>query len=171
MSDTVLARSPSLPTTTAAAGAWSRLFATDTSNKILLGQRLLLAAVMFPHGAQKLFGWFGGGGFDGTMAYLTGPGHLPWIVALLVVLAESIGAIALAAGAFSRVAALGIVSVMVGAVATVHLPHGFFMNWFGNQAGEGFEYHLLVLALAVPILVAGGGKWAVDSVIARRAGR
>lgn len=143
------------------------LFETDGST-IRFVQRLVLAAVIFPHGAQKLLGWFGGHGFQGTMTYLTGQAGLPWIVALLVVLAESIGAVLLALGLLSRLGALGIASVMVGAIATVHAKVGFFMNWSGNQAGEGFEFHLLALALALPIVVAGGGRYAIDREIARR---
>lgn len=148
--------------------AW--LLETDSSTA-RLAQRLVLAAVMFPHGAQKLFGWFGGYGFDGTMGFLTGQVGLPWIVALTVILAESVGALALAAGLLSRIAAAGIAAVMIGAVVTAHLPHGFFMNWSGQQGGEGFEYHLLALALALPIVVRGGGRLAVDAVIARASAR
>lgn len=144
-----------------------RLFATDNS-RVLFAQRLVLALVIFPHGAQKLLGWFGGYGFSGTMGYLTEGAGLPYPVALTVVLAESLGAVALAFGLLSRVTAAGIAAVMVGAVLTVHLQAGFFMNWTGAQAGEGFEYHLLALALAIPIVVKGGGAWAVDQAIARR---
>lgn len=142
------------------------LFATDQSTT-RFAQRLVLAAVMLPHGAQKLLGWFGGGGFSGTMEYFTGPGGLPWLVALLVILAESIGALALLTGFLSRVTALGIAAVMIGAIATVHAKVGFFMNWTGAQGGEGFEYHLLALALALPIVVLGGGRFSIDGVIAR----
>ena len=147
-----------------------RLFQTDAS-KSRAFQRLVLAAVMFPHGAQKLFGWFGGYGFDGTMGYLTSSVGLPSPLALLVILAESFGAIALAAGAFSRVTAFGIAAVMVGAVLTGHLSHGFFMNWSGTSAGEGFEYHLLALALSLPLIVKGGGAWSLDSEFARKLGK
>jgi putative oxidoreductase len=139
-----------------------QLFQTDSS-KSRAFQRIALAAVMFPHGAQKLLGWFGGPGFDGIMGYLTKSVGLPTPVAFLVVIAESVGAVALAAGAFTRVAAFGIAAVMTGAVLTSHLSNGFFMNWMGNQAGEGFEFHLLALALALPLIVRGGGAWAADS--------
>lgn len=144
-----------------------RLFETDDS-WVRLAQRLVLAAVIFPHGAQKLLGWFGGFGFEGTMGFLTQGAGLPAPLAVTVILAESVGAVALALGLFSRVTALGIASVMVGAVVTTHLGNGFFMNWAGSQAGEGFEYHLLALALAVPVIVKGGGALAVDSALARR---
>jgi putative oxidoreductase len=144
-----------------------RLFQTDTS-KSRAFQRLVLAAVMFPHGAQKLFGWFGGYGFEGTMGFLTKSVGLPAPIALLVILAESFGAVALAAGALSRVTALGIASVMVGAMLTGHVSHGFFMNWSGTNGGEGFEYHLLALALCLPLIVKGGGAWSLDSIFARK---
>lgn len=144
--------------------AW--LFSTDGAG-VRLGQRLLLAAVFFPHGAQKLLGWFGGYGYAGTMRFFTEKAGLPWLVAFLVVCIESLGPIALALGLLARPAALGVISLMVGAVLTTHLPNGFFMNWFGNQKGEGFEYHLLVIALAIPIVVLGAGRASLDGVIAR----
>jgi putative oxidoreductase len=144
------------------------LFRTDEGNRALLIQRLLLGLVIFPHGAQKLFGWFGGYGFSGTMNFFTGTMHLPSLIALLVILIESIGAVLLALGLLSRLAAAGVSAVMVGAVVTSHLSHGFFMNWFGNQQGEGFEFHLLALALAIPIVIWGGGAAALDSAIFQR---
>lgn len=144
------------------------LFKTDTQSSMLTIQRALLGAVMFPHGAQKLFGWFGGYGFDGTMKFLTDTVHLPSPIALLVILAESIGALMLIAGLGTRIAALGISAVMVGAVLTSHGSVGFFMNWFGNQPGEGYEYHLLALALSVPLVIAGGGRYAADSWLKAR---
>lgn len=130
--------------------------------------RLALAVVIFPHGAQKLFGWFGGYGFEGTMGFLTGSVGLPWLVALLVIVIETFGALALAAGFLSRVAAAGIAAVMIGAVATSHLQFGFFMNWSGTQGGEGFEYHLLALALTAILIVRGGGAASVDRAISAR---
>lgn len=145
-----------------------RLLMTDPENRILLAQRVALAAVMLPHGAQKLLGWFGGYGFEGTMSFFTDTMHLPAPLALLVILGESLGPLLLAIGLGTRLAALGITSIMIGAVVTTHLPHGFFMNWFGQQGGEGIEYHLLALALAVPLLVAGGGAAALDTWVGRR---
>jgi putative oxidoreductase len=144
------------------------LFKTDTQNSMLTIQRALLGAVMFPHGAQKLFGWFGGYGFDGTMKFLTDTVHLPSPIALLVIVVESIGALLLIAGLGTRIAALGISAVMVGAVLTSHGSVGFFMNWSGNQTGEGYEYHLLALALSVPLVIAGGGRYALDSWVRAR---
>ena len=128
--------------------------------------RVMLALVIFPHGAQKLLGWFGGNGFGGTMEFFTQQAGLPWVVAFLVIIGESFGALALAAGLFTRFSAASLGIIMLGAVAMVHWPHGFFMNWFGQQAGEGFEFHLLVIGMALALVANGGGKWSVDGVIA-----
>ena len=139
-----------------------RFFETD-SDKTLFAQRIVLGGVMLPHGAQKLLGWFGGhGGFDSTMSYLTGTLHLPAVLAFLVIMSEALGSLGLVFGLGTRLAAFGSAATMIGAVLTCHLQAGFFMNWFGTQQGEGFEYHLLALALAVPLVVRGGGAWALD---------
>ena len=130
--------------------------------------RVMLAVVIFPHGAQKLLGWFGGNGFSGTMSFFTDTMGIPWILALLVVVAEFFGSLGLVVGFLTRIAALGIGMVMTGAIFMVHLEHGFFMNWSGNQAGEGFEYHLLVLAIVLALLIKGGGAWSVDRALALR---
>lgn len=127
--------------------------------------RLTLALVIFPHGAQKMLGWFGGFGFSGTMDYFTGAIGVPAAIALLVILIEFFGPIALAAGLFTRGAALGIGAVMVGAIAMQHWQHGFFMNWTGQQAGEGFEFHLLVLGIALVLLLKGSGALSLDRVL------
>ena len=124
--------------------------------------RLTLALVLFPHGAQKLLGWFGGYGWSGTMGFLTGTIGVPSVIAALVIVIEFFAPIALLLGLLTRPAALGVVAVMVGAIATVHAPNGFFMNWSGAQAGEGFEYHLLVLGIAAALIVGGGGRGALD---------
>ena len=129
--------------------------------------RLSLGVVMFAHGAQKALGWFGGHGFDATMGALTGAMGLPSFVAFLVIVIEFLGAIALIVGALGRLAALGIGAVMVGAVVSVHLPHGFFMNWFGNQSGEGFEYHILAVALSAGVTIAGSGAYSMDRLFDR----
>ena len=147
-----------------------RFLTTDPTNRILFAQRLVLAAVMLPHGAQKLLGLFGGHGFEGTMGYFTGSLGIPAPIALLVILGESFGPILLALGLGTRLAAFGVTAIMLGAAAT-HVPYGFFMDWFGAQGGEGFEYHLLALALSVPLLIAGGGAAALDTVLARRLGK
>ena len=128
--------------------------------------RLTLAVVMFPHGAQKTLGWFGGYGFRNTMASFTKSGFPP-ALAFLAVMAELLGPLGLAIGLLTRVAALGIAVVMLVAILTVHRQHGFFMNWSGTQAGEGVEYHLLALGAAVALIVDGAGAWSIDALIAR----
>ncbi len=127
--------------------------------------RVILGCVMLPHGAQKLFGWFGGFGFTNTMTYFTQTAGLPWIIAFLIIMGESLGSLGLIVGFFTRLSALGLICIMVGAIITVHIPNGFFMNWFGKQAGEGFEYHLLVIGMSIPLLISGGGKYSVDALI------
>ena len=121
-----------------------------------------------PHGAQKLLGWYGGFGFDGTMGFFTQKLGLPWIVAFLVIIGESFGAIGLLAGFLTRIAAASFIVIMLGAIVTAHLPFGFFMNWSGQQQGEGFEYHLLVIGMNAALLIAGGGKWSADRMIAKQ---
>ncbi len=145
-----------------------RLFDTK-DNVSLLVARLALGIVFFPHGAQKLLGWFGGFGFSGTLDALT-QGGMPWIVALLVILGESLGSISLILGFLSRFCAFGIGCIMLGAILIVHHQNGFFMNWQGNQKGEGFEYHLLALGLAFALMIGGGGKWSVDRLISQKLG-
>ncbi len=140
-------------------------FKTDDSWTGLV-LRIGLAVVMLPHGAQKLLGWFGGYGYDGTMGFFTQQMGLPWLVAFLVIIGESLGSVALVAGLLTRFTAASFIVIMIGAIALVHAPHGFFMNWFGQQSGEGFEYHLLVIGMSAALVIAGGGKWAVDNIIA-----
>ena len=124
--------------------------------------RLTLAVVMFPHGAQKLLGWFGGYGYSGTMGFLTEQIGLPWLVAFGVILLEFFGPLLLLIGLGTRVVAAGFAALMVGAIATVHLSHGFFMNWSGQQEGEGFEYHLLMIGLGLALMLTGAGRWSLD---------
>lgn len=128
-------------------------------------QRLALAVVMFPHGAQKLLGWWGGYGFEGTLGYLTGTVGLPAALAVGVILLEFVGPLLLAFGLLVRPVALGLVGIMIGAITSVHAAHGFFMNWSGAQAGEGFEYHLLVIALGLGLALTGGGRLALDRAL------
>ena len=130
--------------------------------------RVVLGCVMFPHGAQKLFGWFGGFGFTNTMNYFTETAGLPWIIAFLIIMGESLGSLGIILGFFTRLAAFGLICIMVGAIITVHIPNGLFMNWFGKQAGEGFEYHLLVIGISIPLLISGGGKYSVDGLINKK---
>jgi putative oxidoreductase len=127
--------------------------------------RLALAATMFPHGAQKALGWFGGYGLEGTLGAFTQNG-MPLPLALAVIAAELLGPIALVAGFFTRWSAFGIGLVMTGAALMVHASNGFFMNWMGTQKGEGIEYFIPVVAIALVLMIKGGGRWAVDRVIA-----
>lgn len=125
--------------------------------------RLALGLMILPHGLQKTLGWFGGHGFKGSMGYLTESVGAPWIFALLAILAESVGGLMLLAGFGTRAAALGVGGVMLVA-ATQHWSNGFFMNWFGNQKGEGVEFHLLALGIAGALLILGGGRFSVDAL-------
>lgn len=139
----------------------TKLLVTNDS-ALLLFLRIVLALVILPHGLQKLLGWFGGFGFTGTMSYFTDTLGIPWIFGFAAILAETVGALLLLTGLLSRLAALSIGVVMVVATLIVHLPNGFFMNWFNNQAGEGFEFFLLAIAIAVVVVIAGGGAWSLD---------
>ena len=141
------------------------LLRTDDSLALLLA-RLALGGVMLPHGLEKTLGLFGGGSFAATMEFFTAKAGMPASLAVLVIVAESAGALGLIVGLLTRVAGFGIGSVMVGAILTVHLQNGFFMNWFGQQQGEGIEYHLLALGLALALFVGGGGKASIDRGIA-----
>jgi putative oxidoreductase len=141
------------------------LFKTDGSVATLL-LRLTLGVVFFPHGAQKVLGWFGGHGFAGTMGAFTQQMHIPALFAFLAIAAEFAGSIGLIVGLLTRIAALGIFCNMIVAVLTVHGKNGFFMNWSGNQKGEGFEYHLLVIGVALVLMIRGGGKLSADEMIA-----
>jgi putative oxidoreductase len=144
-----------------------KLFETDEAWTGLI-LRVMLGVVMFPHGAQKFLGWYGGFGFAGTLGFFTEQMHLPWLVALLVIIGESFGSLGLLIGLLTRFTAASMALIMVGAIGLVHWPNGFFMNWSGKQAGEGFEYHLLVIAICAALVITGAGKWSVDSVIAKK---
>ena len=134
----------------------------DLSGPIL---RLVLGVVMFPHGAQKMLGWFGGQGFEATMEHFTGTMGIPWSLGLLAILFEFLGSVALVFGLFTRLCALGIGAVMVVGAWKVHFDHGFFMNWFGRQSGEGYEYHILAVGIALALLIRGGGRWSLDGMM------
>jgi putative oxidoreductase len=140
------------------------------NDSVIAVLRLVLGIVFFAHGAQKMLGWFGGYGFAGTMGYFTGPPPqgvgVPYVFGVLAICAEFLGGIGLILGLLSRVAALGVMINMATAIALVHLPFGFFMNWGGSAKGEGYEFHLLALALGFAILVYGGGAFSVDSMLA-----
>lgn len=145
---------------------WNKLIHTDGSVAPLIA-RLALGIVIFPHGAQKLLGWFGGYGFSGTMGFFSSQGF-PTALGFLAIVAEFFGSLGLITGLLSRVAAFGISCVMLVAMVTVHLGNGFFMNWLGNQKGEGFEYHILALGLALIVMVRGAGAWSADGVLSAK---
>ncbi len=141
-----------------------RKLLTTTDDWTLALLRLVLGVVFFAHGAQKMLGWFGGYGFSATMGHFTHSG-IPAPFAFLAIAAEFFGGIGLILGLLSRVAAFGIIVNMVVAVLRVHMRFGLFMNWSGAQKGEGFEYHLLAVALGIAILVKGGGAFSVDHML------
>jgi putative oxidoreductase len=144
-----------------------KLLATVNDNTLTF-MRLILGVVFFLHGSQKLLGWFGGFGFSGTMNFFTSMLHIPAPFAVLAICAEFFGGIGLILGLLARVAAFGIAVNMVVAVLMVHFANGPFMNWYGNQKGEGYEFHLLVLALAITIIIRGAGAFSVDGAIAAK---
>jgi len=143
------------------------LFKTNNSFAPTLA-RITLGLVMFPHGAQKVLGWFGGYGFHGSMNFFTEQMHIPAVFAVLAIAAEFLGSLGLITGFLSRIAALGIAMNMIVAVKMVHAANGFFINWFGNQKGEGYEYHILAVGLALIVIIYGAGKASVDAAIAGR---
>jgi putative oxidoreductase len=141
-----------------------KLLVTD-DNAATVILRLVLGVVFFAHGAQKMLGWFGGYGFSGTMGYFTGTAHIPAVFAFLAIAAEFFGGLGLIFGFLTRIAAFGISVNMLVAIATVHGAMGFFMNWTGAQKGEGFEYHLLVLAITAFLMIRGAGAFSIDRAI------
>lgn len=138
-----------------------KLTATENSFAITV-LRLVLGVVFFAHGAQKVLGWFGGNGFSGTMHFFTTGMHIPALFAFLAICAEFFGGLGLIVGLLTRVAAFGIFVNMLVAIATVHGGNGFFMNWAGTKKGEGYEYHLLVLAMTFLLMVKGAGAVSAD---------
>ncbi len=143
-----------------------KLFKT-TPNYALTILRVVLGIVFFAHGAQKMLGWFGGYGFSGTMGFFTQQMHIPAPLAFLAIAAEFFGGLGLILGLLSRVAAFGIAVNMLVAILTVHGQFGLFMNWGGTQKGEGFEYHLLAVAIAAAIIAEGAGALSFDATLAR----
>jgi putative oxidoreductase len=141
-----------------------KLVATDNDIATAI-LRLALGAIFFAHGAQKMLGWFGGYGFTGTMGFFTGLLHIPAPFAFLAIAAEFFGSLGLIFGLLTRVASVGIFCNMVVAVMMVHHQFGLFMNWTGAQKGEGFEFHLLVLAAAVLLMIRGAGAASVDRLL------
>ncbi len=141
-----------------------------TDDPAALVARLALALVIFPHGAQHALGWLGGYGFAGTYEWMTGTLGIPGPFAALAIVTELLAPAALLLGLGGRLAALGIAGLMLVAGFT-HLEHGFFMNWFGRLApgAEGYEYHILAMALAVVVILKGSGAASLDRALVRSA--
>lgn len=143
------------------------LFRTGNSLALLIG-RLALGSVMFAHGAQKVLGWYGGAGFEKTIEVFQAKMGFPaWMTILLMVI-EFFGSLGLIFGLLTRLAAFGIATSISVCAYLNHLQHGFFMNWFGTQKGEGIEYHVLVLGIALGLIVSGGGFMSLDKLLAKR---
>lgn len=145
---------------------WQKLVATSNDYSLLF-LRFILGGVMFLHGCQKMLGLFGGLGFAGTMQFFTSYLHIPALFAFLAIVAEFFGGMGLIVGFLSRVAALGIMTNMIVAILLIHKNFGIFMNWFGNQKGEGFEYHLLAIAACFVVIVRGSGALSVDRALTK----
>jgi putative oxidoreductase len=128
--------------------------------------RVTLALVLVPHGLQHMLGWFGGYGFGGTLGWMTGTLGFPAPLAALAITTEFVAPFALLLGFAGRPAALGILGLMLGALST-HVANGFFMNWFGSlpAGSEGFEYHIVVMALAATVVLQGSGAWSIDRLL------
>jgi putative oxidoreductase len=148
---------------------WKALIRT-TNDPAATAMRVALGLVILPHGLQKSLGWFGGPGFGATLGFFDQALGVSAPLTALVVLAEVAGGVGLIVGFLSRVAAASIALVMVGAVSLVHGQFGFFMNWSGTAAGEGFEYHILASVLALAVMIRGSGALSVDCALARRLG-
>ena len=139
----------------------------STNNDVALTiLRLVLGIVFFAHGSQKMLGWFGGFGFHGTMGFFTHMG-MPAPMAFLIIFTEFFGGLGLIFGLLTRIAALGIDGLMIGAIFMVHLQNGFFMNWMGTQKGEGFEFHLLAIGMAAALLLRGAGAFSLDRALSK----
>lgn len=143
--------------------SWRTALATP-DDRVGLAQRGLLAGIMFPHGAQHALGWFGGCGFEGTYGWMTGTLGIPGPLAALAIVTELVAPLFLVVGLGGRAAAAGLGAILAVA-ATTHLSNGFFMNWLGAKSGEGFEYHLLGIALAIGIVVRGSGALSLDRAL------
>lgn len=142
-----------------------QILSTSSSNALLV-VRLTLAIVLFPHGAQKLLGWFNGPGFDGSMYYFTQIVSIPAVLGILVILIEFFGALLLFLGAGTRIIAVGVIGLFLG-IMQLQIPYGFFVNWTGSQKGEGIEFSLLVIGMALALLLGGSGKFSVDKTFSK----
>ena len=139
------------------------LFETNESYAPLI-LRILLGSVVLMHGMQKLLGWFGGFGFSKTMGFFTESVGLPWIIGFLIIMLETLGALALIIGLGTRIISFFYIVLPFGMIVTIHFKNGFFMNWFGTLKGEGYEYFILWIGMALALFITGGGKYAIDKI-------
>ena len=144
----------------------NKLLATSNDSLLTL-MRLALGIVFFAHGSQLVLGWFGGYGYTASMHAFTQDMHIPAVFAFLAIMAEFLGGLGLIVGLLGRVAAFGILATMLVAVVKVHFGFGYFMNWFGNLKGEGYEYNLLAIVIAIVLIVRGSGALSIDRALAK----
>jgi putative oxidoreductase len=130
--------------------------------------RVVAGGVMLTHGAQKMLGWFGGLGFSRTMQVFSHGRGIPPVFVFLMICAEFFGALGMFLGCLSRIAAFSVFVDMVVAASLVNIHFGFFANWNGSQKGEGIEYHLLMIGMALAIMIRGGGAFSVDRLLVPR---
>lgn len=143
-----------------------KLMETNEDRIPMLG-RLALGIVILPHGAQNLFGWFGGPGIDGALGYYSALG-VPAFLGWMALITQFFGGLALILGFLGRVAAFGVALVLLVAVIKLHWSVGFFMNWTGALKGEGFEFHILAVTLAMIVIIRGSGALSVDRALTAR---
>jgi len=151
-----------------AARTWQLLFRTSNDLTLTIA-RLMLALVFLGHGTQKMFGWFGGLGYSGTLTVFEDTMGIPPALTTMAMVAEVFGGLGLLVGLLTRIAAAGVMVVMIVAPLANGLYVRFFMNWTGRNPGEGFEYHLLAIALILVVMVHGAGALSLDRHIALRA--
>lgn len=145
-----------------------RILGTNPKNTSAFIARVFLAVVVFPHGAQKLLGWFGGYGFQGTLNSLTHNSGLAGIIALLVIIIEFFAPLFLIFGFLTRMAAFAIGVEFIGIVLKAHIHNGFFMNWYKQpNKGEGLEYFILLFALVIITIISGGGRASIDAALSQ----
>lgn len=138
------------------------LFGTFGSKSLLI-VRVALGVIFFAHGAQKVFGWFGGPGLRGVIGYFKQALGVPAPLTVLAAFTELLGGLAMIVGLLVRPAAVGLVIVMLVAVAKVHWPNGFFLNWSIEPGkGHGFEMNLALIAMALAVLAGGAGALSID---------
>lgn len=141
-----------------------KILFTDNKNSYALIARWAIAIVIFPHGAQKVLGWFGGAGLSNTIDFFSSALNIPVFLTIMVLFAEFLGAILLAIGLYTRLAALLIAFNFLGVLFTVIGFDQFFMNWSSVEAQkEGLEYFILLFGLISIVLVSGGGKASLDA--------